>query len=123
MLISSLEATRSRRQETTSMSFQLGSTRLGSQGGTMTVTGSSQKPTTRRYTPEEKEQAVRMVRTLRAELGTSQGTVKRVVCPSAVGVVWHADPAVGQCAQGFVVGVAGGAAAVVERARAGGGLQ
>ena len=38
----------------------------------------SGKPSTRRYTPEEKEQAVRMVRTLRAELGTSQGTVKRV---------------------------------------------
>ena len=28
------------------------------------------KPTTRRYSPAEKEQAVRLVRTLRAELGT-----------------------------------------------------
>lgn len=36
------------------------------------------KPTTRRYTPEEKAAAVRMVRTLRAELGTTQGTVQRV---------------------------------------------
>jgi transposase-like protein len=36
------------------------------------------KPTTRRYTPEEKEQAVRLVRQLRKELGTSHGTVERV---------------------------------------------
>ncbi len=36
------------------------------------------KPTTRRYTPEEKAQAVRLVRQLRKELGTSQGTVGRV---------------------------------------------
>src|SRR5665811_728262 len=52
----------------------------------MSVTGSSQKPTTRRYTPEEKEQAVRMVRALRAELGTSQGTVKRVARQLGYGV-------------------------------------
>ncbi len=32
----------------------------------------------RRYSAEEKAAAVRMVRTLRAELGTSQGTVQRV---------------------------------------------
>jgi transposase len=36
------------------------------------------KPTTRRYTPEEKAAAVRMVRALRAELGTEHGTVQRV---------------------------------------------
>ncbi len=36
------------------------------------------KPTTRRYSPAEKEQAVRLVRALRAELGTDQGTVQRV---------------------------------------------
>jgi transposase len=36
------------------------------------------KPTTRRYSPEEKAAAVRMVRTLRAELGTEQGTIQRV---------------------------------------------
>jgi transposase len=36
------------------------------------------KPTTRRYSREEKAAAVRMVRTLRAELGTEQGTVQRV---------------------------------------------
>lgn len=36
------------------------------------------KATTRRYSPEEKAAAVRMVRTLRAELGTDHGTVQRV---------------------------------------------
>jgi transposase len=36
------------------------------------------KPTTRRYSSEGKAAAVRMVRTLRAELGTDQGTVQRV---------------------------------------------
>jgi transposase len=36
------------------------------------------KPTTRRYSREEKAAAVRMVRTLRSELGTEQGTVQRV---------------------------------------------
>ncbi len=36
------------------------------------------KPTTRRYTLVEKAQAVRLVRQLRKELGTSQGTVRRV---------------------------------------------
>ncbi len=35
-------------------------------------------PTTRRYSPDEKAAAVRMVRTLRAELGTEHGTVQRV---------------------------------------------
>ncbi len=36
------------------------------------------KPTTRRYSPDEKGAAVRMVRTLRAELGTEHGSVQRV---------------------------------------------
>ena len=36
------------------------------------------RPTTRRYSDEEKAQAVRLVRQLRAELGTEHGTVKRV---------------------------------------------
>ena len=45
-----------------------------------------EKPTTRRYTPEEKAQAVRLVRQLRAELGTSQGTVKRVAEQLGYGV-------------------------------------
>ncbi len=42
------------------------------------------KPSTRRYSPEEKAAAVRMVRTLRAELGTEHGTVQRV-SPGCVG--------------------------------------
>ena len=36
------------------------------------------KPTTRRYTDDEKAQAVRLVRELRKELGTEHGTVYRV---------------------------------------------
>jgi transposase len=44
------------------------------------------KPTTRRYTPEEKAQAVRLVRQLREELGTTQGTVKRVADQLGYGV-------------------------------------
>jgi len=44
------------------------------------------KPTMRRYSPEQKEQAVRMVFALRVELGTSQGTVKRVADQLGFGV-------------------------------------
>jgi transposase len=44
------------------------------------------KPTTRRYSPEEKASAVRMVRTLRAELGTEHGTVQRVALRLGYGV-------------------------------------
>ena len=40
-----------------------------------TATG---KPSTHRYSQTEKDQAVRLVRQLRAELGTSQGTVGRI---------------------------------------------
>ena len=36
------------------------------------------RPSTRRYSDTEKAQAVRLVRQLRAELGTDHGTVKRV---------------------------------------------
>ena len=36
------------------------------------------KPSTRRYTPAEREQAVRLVRQLRKEIGTDQGTIARV---------------------------------------------
>ena len=43
------------------------------------------KPTTRRYSPEEKAAAVRMVRTLRAELGTEHGTVLGWPASSATG--------------------------------------
>lgn len=46
----------------------------------------SGKPTTRRYSPEEKAAAVRMVRTLRAELGTERGTVHRAATQLGYGV-------------------------------------
>lgn len=46
----------------------------------------SRKPSTRRYTPEERAQAVRLVRQLRRELGTSQGTVGRVAEQLGYGV-------------------------------------
>lgn len=44
------------------------------------------KPTARRYSVEEKAAAVRMVRTLRAELGVTQGTVQRVATQLGYGV-------------------------------------
>jgi transposase-like protein len=44
------------------------------------------KPTTRRYAEEEKAAAVRMVRTLSAELGGEHGTVKRVAEQLGYGV-------------------------------------
>src|SRR6185369_2138947 len=44
------------------------------------------KPTTGRYSPEEKAAAVRMVRTLRAELGTDHGAVHRVARQLGYGV-------------------------------------
>lgn len=43
------------------------------------------KPTTRRYSDIEKERAVRMVRQLRAELGTDHGTVRRVAEQLGIG--------------------------------------
>jgi transposase len=46
----------------------------------------SGKPTTRRYSDEEKAQAVRLVRQLRVELGTDHGTVKRVAEQLGYGV-------------------------------------
>jgi transposase-like protein len=44
------------------------------------------KPTTRRYTDSEKDQAVRLVRKLREELGTDHGTVQRVANQLGYGV-------------------------------------
>lgn len=52
----------------------------------MSMIGSSGKPQSRRYTPAEKEQAVRMVQALREELGTTQGTVRRVADQLGYGV-------------------------------------
>ena len=51
------------------------------------------KPTSRRYSPEEKAAAVRMVRALRAELGTEQGTVARVAGQLGYGVESPVQPA------------------------------
>lgn len=44
------------------------------------------KPTTRRYTESEKDQAVRLVRRLREELGSDRGTVQRVASQLGFGV-------------------------------------
>ena len=44
------------------------------------------KPTTRRYTESEKDQAVRLVRQLREELGTDHGAVRRVAEQLGYGV-------------------------------------
>lgn len=44
------------------------------------------RSTTRRYSREEKAQAVRLVRQLRVELGTDHGTVKRVATQLGHGV-------------------------------------
>ena len=44
------------------------------------------KPTTRRYSREEKQAAVRMVRSLRAETGSTAGTVRRVAEQLGYGV-------------------------------------
>ena len=44
------------------------------------------KPTTRRYSREEKQAAVRMVRALRAETGSTAGTVRRVAEQLGYGV-------------------------------------
>jgi transposase len=46
----------------------------------------SGKPTTRRYTAEEKAQAVRLVRQLRTETGQRHGAVKRVAEQLGYGV-------------------------------------
>jgi transposase len=43
-------------------------------------------PTTKRYSPEFKERAVRMVRQLRAETGRKQGTIQRVAEQLGCGV-------------------------------------
>jgi transposase len=59
---------------------------LGNEDGVMPKEQSPGKPTTRRYSPQEKADAVRMVRTLRAELGTEHGTVQRVAKQLGYGV-------------------------------------
>lgn len=49
-------------------------------------TSASGRSTVRRYTPEEKARAVRLVRQLRKELGTTHGTVQRVADQIGCGV-------------------------------------
>ena len=48
--------------------------------------GSSGSPTSRRYTQEQREQAVRLVRQLRAETGEKHGAVRRVANQLGYGV-------------------------------------
>ena len=52
----------------------------------MPTQGASGKPTTRRYSDEERAQAVRLVRQLRDELGTEHGTIKRIADQLGYGV-------------------------------------
>ena len=52
----------------------------------MSTQKSSGHLSTRRYSAQEKAQAVRLVRALRAELGAEHGTVKRVVGQLGYGV-------------------------------------
>jgi transposase len=59
---------------------------LGNEDAGMPKEQSLGKPTTRRYSPEEKAAAVRMVRALRAELGTDHGTVQRVARQLGYGI-------------------------------------
>lgn len=59
---------------------------LGNENRVMASSQGAGKPTARRYSPEEKAAAVRMVRTLRAELGTEHGTVHRVATQLGFGV-------------------------------------
>ncbi len=48
--------------------------------------GSQSKPTARRYTAEQKAQAVRLVRQIRAETGQNFGAVQRVAEQLGIGV-------------------------------------
>jgi hypothetical protein len=59
---------------------------LENEDGIMPKEQSPGEPTTRRYSEEEKAAAVRMVRTLRTELG-NDGTVKRVAASPAGSVI------------------------------------
>ena len=52
----------------------------------MGTTRQRELPKGRRYSVEEKAQAVRLVRTLRDELGTSHGTIQRVASQLGYGV-------------------------------------
>jgi transposase-like protein len=59
---------------------------LRNEDGVMVSSQGSGSPTARRYSPEEKAAAIRIVRTLRAEIGTEHGTVQRVATQLGYGV-------------------------------------
>ena len=69
------------------------------------------KPMMRCYSVEEKAAAVRMVRTLRAELGVTQGTVQRVAMQLGYGVesVHVPRQVFGRVSLGLNVGMVGSA--------------
>ena len=59
---------------------------LGNEDGAVGNKSTSGKPRQRRYWPEEKARAVRLVRQLRKELGMTHGTVQRVADQIGCGV-------------------------------------
>jgi len=59
---------------------------LGNEDVAMGIEGTSGRPTARRYSPEDKARAVRLVRQLRKELGTTHGTIRRVADQIGCGV-------------------------------------
>jgi transposase len=59
---------------------------LENEDGVMGNQGTPGKPTARRYSVEEKARAVRLVRQLRKELGTTHGTIQRVADQIGCGV-------------------------------------
>ena len=59
---------------------------LGSEDGVMATKQTTGSASGRRYSPAEKEQAVRLVRQLRKELGTDHGTLQRVAKQLGYGV-------------------------------------
>lgn len=91
---------------------------LGNEDGAMPKEQSPGKPTTRRYTPEEKASAVRMVRVLREELGTDHGTVQRVARHLGYGIEsvrsWVRQPtSTTACPRGVVHGVCAGKGSIL----------
>jgi transposase len=69
---------------------------LGNEDGAMGNEKRVGKPTARRYSPEDKARAVRLVRQLRKELGMSHGTIQRVADQIGCGVeslrTWSSKP-------------------------------
>jgi transposase len=59
---------------------------LGNEDGVMGSERTPGKPTTRRYSNAEKDQAVRLVRQLQAETGKRHGAIQRVAAQLGYGV-------------------------------------